>query len=85
MAQKITVALAAYDQNNQKLPGTQVEFQIEQADLPQLSIPEGYTWPEGTMYLGFWLIEYSQMLIKIVPTNPEEAVDPLVGAPVPKG
>lgn len=85
MAQKVTVALAAYDQNNQKLPGTEIEFQIDQSELPLLAVPEGYTWPEGTMYLGFWLIEYSQMLIKIVPTNPEEEFDPHVGAPLPKG
>ena len=85
MAQKIRVQLAAYDGQNQKFPGTDYEYEVEKEDLSSLSIPDGYTWPEGTMYLGFWLPDFSQMLIKIVPTAEGEEPDDLPAGAVAEG
>lgn len=75
MAQKVRVQLAAYDERNQKIEGTDRVFEVEQSELRLLAIPEGYTWPPQTQYLGFWLPDFSEMLIKIVPPTPEEAAE----------
>lgn len=88
--QKVKVALAAYNSANQKLPGTEITFEVEQEDIRTMGIPEGYDWPEETRYLGFWLIEYSEMLIKIVPPTREQAEEAgllaeAVIAPPPEG
>lgn len=72
MAQKVKVQLAAYNELNQKIEGTDFEYEVEQEELHLLATPEGYTWPEGTRYLGFWLPDFSQMFIKIVPVDPSE-------------
>jgi len=75
MAQKVKVQLAAYGETNQKIEGTDYEYEVEQEELRLLAIPEGYTWPEGTRYLGFWLPDFSQMFIKIVPVDPAEELN----------
>lgn len=81
MSQKIKVRLAAYDSTNQKLPGSEIEFEVEQSELRNLAVPDDYVWPEeGTRYLGFWLVEYSEMLIKIVEPKRGADFDPSVAA-----